>query len=90
MHDLANDVGNALDELITAADQGKPQSEIDRLGTAFIKKGKELTTLAKPLIEKVADPEEKPLLLDALDDLSALLPEMVCHIVNHYPSQKTR
>lgn len=74
---MASDVGNALDELITAADQGKPQSELDRLGSALVKKGKELTTLAKPLIEKVAEPEDKPLLLDALDDISALLPEMV-------------
>jgi hypothetical protein len=77
LHDLANDMGNELEALVTAADQGKPQSEIDRLGSSIAKKGKELVALAKPLIEKVADEEQKPLLFDALDDLSALLPEMI-------------
>eukprot|EP00026_Physarum_polycephalum_P000480 Phypoly_transcript_00481.p1 GENE.Phypoly_transcript_00481~~Phypoly_transcript_00481.p1 ORF type:complete len:849 (-),score=248.25 Phypoly_transcript_00481:2040-4586(-) len=75
--DLAHDFGNALEELVDAADHGKPQGELDRLGSAAAKKGKELVALAKPLIEKIAEPEEKPLLLDALDDISALLPEMV-------------
>jgi hypothetical protein len=75
--DLAHDIGNELEELADAADHGKPQSEIDRLGSAISKKGKELVALAKPLIEKIAEPEDKPMLLDALDDIGALLPEMV-------------
>ena len=81
LSDLNHDFGNALEELVTAADHGKPQSELDRLATAVAKKGKELVALAKPLIEKVADPEDKPMLLDALDDLSALLPEMVSYMI---------
>lgn len=38
---------------------------------------KEFVTLAKPFIEKHAEEEDKPMLLDALDDLSALAPEIV-------------
>ncbi len=53
---------------------------MERLSNDIAKKGKELAAVAKPFIEKYVEPEDVPMLEDALQDFGALLPEVVSNL----------